>query len=105
MPPVTHGKEAGRAIRSSREQVAAYLKATNSWCLLIRDGCRHRGLPVAARGLGQLQAVSARTIHVARDQSRRRFFFSNEQADPIYLEGHTIRLCIGIEACRVGQFG
>jgi hypothetical protein len=56
MPPVTHGKEAGPAIRSSREQVAAYLKTTNSWCLLIRDGCRRRGLPIAARGLGRSAA-------------------------------------------------
>jgi tartrate dehydratase beta subunit/fumarate hydratase class I family protein len=53
----------------------------------------------------RLLALSVTTIHVARDQSHRRMFFSNEQADPIYLEGHTIRLCSGIEVCRVGQFG
>ena len=75
--------------------------------------CRRRDYRTLRVGSDvRLQAVSARTIHVARE-SRCRFFFSNEQADPIYneqadpiyLEGHTIRLCIGIEACRVGQFG
>jgi hypothetical protein len=68
--------------------------------------CRRRDYRTLRVGSDvRLQAVTARTIHVARDQSCRRMFFSNEQADPIYLEGHTIRLCRGIEACRVRQFG
>jgi hypothetical protein len=55
-----HARQGGRPSDSIQQRTGRSLpegmQAANSWYLLIRDGCRRRGLPVAARRFGRSTA-------------------------------------------------